>query len=155
MVYPTHVHRPGGADMGIHRELYPPVVAGEALVDGGRGVDEIYPEITPQAGELVIKKRRYNSFYGTDMEIVLRGLGVDTVVLTGMTTECCVLGTARGALECGFRSVVLADACASCEFPDLGSGAMPASEMHLAALRIISLTSSEVTDADTFLSRLP
>lgn len=154
VVYPAHVHRPGGADMGIHRELYPPVAAGEALVDGGRGV-EIYPEITPQAGELVIKKHRYNSFYATDLEIVLRGLGVDTVVLTGMTTECCVLGTARGALECGFRSVVLADACASCDYPDLGFGAVPANEMHLAALRIMSLTSSQVTDAGTFLSRLP
>ena len=53
-----------------------------------------------------------------------------------------MLGTARGALECGFRSVVLADACASCDYPDLGFGAMPASEMHLAALRIMSLTSS-------------
>jgi biuret amidohydrolase len=154
VIYPAHVHRPGGADMGIHRELYPPVAAGEALVDGGRGV-EIYPEITPRAGELVIKKHRYNSFYATDLEIVLRGLGVDTIVLTGMTTECCVLGTARGALECGFRSVVLADACASCDYPDLGFGPMPANEMHLAALRIMSLTSSQVTDADTFLSRLP
>jgi biuret amidohydrolase len=154
VIYPAHVHRPGGADMGIHRELYPPVAAGEALVDGGRGV-AIYPEITPQAGELVIKKHRYNSFYATDLEIVLRGLGVDTVVLTGMTTECCVLGTARGALECGFRSVVLADACASCDYPDLGFGAMPANEMHLAALRIMSLTSSQVIDTDTFLSRLP
>lgn len=154
VIYPAHVHRPGGADMGIHRELYPPVAAGEALVDGGRGA-EIHPELAPQAGELVLKKHRYNSFYATDLEIVLRGLGVETVVLTGMTTECCVLGTARGALECGFRSVVLSDACASCDYPDLGIGPMPAAEMHLAALRIMSLTSSQVTDADTFLTRLP
>ena len=154
VIYPAHVHRRGGADMGIHRELYPPVAAGEALVDGGRGAD-VHPEIAPQAGELVIKKHRYNSFYATDLEIVLRGLGVDTVVLTGMTTECCVLGTARGALECGFRSVVLADACASCDYPDLGHGPMPAEEMHRAALRIMSLTSSQVTDVDSFLSRLP
>ncbi|GAA1208417.1 isochorismatase family protein [Pseudonocardia alaniniphila] len=100
----------------------------------------------------MIKKHCYNSFHATGLEIVLRGLGADTVVLTGTSTECCVLGT---ALDCGFRSVVLADACASCDYPDVGFGAMPASEMHLAALRIMSLTSSEVTDADTFLSRLP
>lgn len=154
VIYPAHVHRPGGADMGIHRELYPPVAAGEALVDGQRG-GEIHAEIAPQPGELVIKKHRYNSFYATDLEIVLRGLGVDTLVLTGMTTECCVLGTARGALECGFRSVVLADACASCDYPDLGQGPMAAADMHVAALRIMSLTSSQVIDTDTFLSRLP
>ncbi|MCE0764217.1 cysteine hydrolase [Pseudonocardia kujensis] len=153
VIYPAHVHRRGGADMGIHRDLYPPVGAGQALVDGERGV-EIYLEVAPRDGELVIKKHRYNSFYATDLEIVLRGLGVDTVVLTGMTTECCVLGTARGALECGFRSVVLADATASCDYPDLGLGPMPADEMHTAALRIMSLTSSRVTDADTVLAEL-
>ncbi|MFC4950017.1 cysteine hydrolase family protein [Pseudonocardia sp. GCM10023141] len=154
VIYPAHVHRPGGADMGIHRDLYPPVAEGKALVDGERGA-EIDPALAPHPGELVIKKHRYNSFYATDLEIVLRGLGVETVVLTGMTTECCVLGTARGALECGFRSVVLSDACASCDYPDLGFGSMAAPEMHRAALRIMSLTSSRVTDAATFLSLLP
>ncbi|MET7990750.1 cysteine hydrolase [Amycolatopsis sp. NPDC005232] len=154
VIYAAHVHRPGGADMGVHRDLYPPVAAGEALIDGGPGAD-IYPELSPQAGEPVIKKHRYNSFYATDLEMILRGLGVETVVLTGMTTECCVLGTARGALERGFRSLVIADACASCDYPDLGAGVMPAAEMHLAALRVMSLTSSQLIETDEFLSRLP
>ncbi|MBB4689189.1 cysteine hydrolase family protein [Amycolatopsis jiangsuensis] len=154
VVYAAHVHRHGGADMGIHRELYPPVAAGEALVDGGRGAD-IHPSLTPRPGEPVIKKHRYNSFYATDLEIILRGLGVETVVLTGMTTECCVLGTARGALERGFRSVVLSDACASCDYPDLGAGPMSATEMHRAALRVMSLTSSQLSGTDEFLARLP
>ncbi|GAA1560189.1 cysteine hydrolase [Kribbella lupini] len=154
VVYAAHVHRPGGADLGIHRELYPPVAAGEALVDGERGV-EILPELTPRPGEPVIKKHRYNSFYATDLEIILRGLGVETVVLTGMTTECCVLGTARGALERGFRSVVVADACASCDYPDLGAGSMSAEDMHVAALRVMSLTSSQLTSTEQLLARLP
>jgi nicotinamidase-related amidase len=154
VVYAAHVHRPGGADQGIHRELYPPVAAGEALVDGERGV-EIHPELTPRPGEPVVKKHRYNSFYATDLEIILRGLGVETVVLTGMTTECCVLGTARGALERGFRSLVVSDACASCDYPDLGAGPMSAAEMHLAALRVMALTSSQLIGTDELLARLP
>lgn len=154
VVHATHVHRAGGADLGVHRELYPPVAAGEALVDGERGA-EIHPELAPLPGEPVIKKHRYNSFYATDLEIILRGLGVETVVLTGMTTECCVLGTARGALERGFRSVVVSDACASCDYPDLGAGAMSAGEMHLAALRVMSLTSSRLIGTDEFLAQLP
>jgi ureidoacrylate peracid hydrolase len=154
VVYAAHVHRPGGADLGIHRELYPPVAAGEALVDGERGV-EILPELAPRPGEPVIKKHRYNSFYATDLEIILRGLGVETVVLTGMTTECCVLGTARGALERGFCSVVVADACASYDYPDLGAGSMSAEDMHVAALRVMSLTSSQLTSTEQFLARLP
>lgn len=154
VIHAAHVHRAGGADMGVHRDLYPPVAAGQALVDGERGA-EIHRELAPLPGEPVIKKHRYNAFYATDLEIILRGLGVEAVVLTGMTTECCVLGTARGALERGFRSLVVSDACASCDYPDLGAGAMPAGEMHLAALRVMSLTSSGLTSADEFLSRLP
>lgn len=154
VIYAAHVHRPGGADMGGHRDLYPPVAAGEALVDGERGA-EIHPALAPRPDEPVIKKHRYNSFYATDLEIILRGLGVQTVVLTGMTTECCVLGTARGALERGFRSLVVSDACASCDYPDLGAGAMPAGEMHRAALRVMSLTSSQLISTDEFLSWLP
>lgn len=125
VVHAAHVHRAGGADQGIHRELYPPVAAGEALVDGERGA-EIHAELTPLPGEPVIKKHRYNAFYASDLEIILRGLGVETVVLTGMTTECCVLGTARRALERGFRSLVVSDACASCDYSDLGVGPMSA-----------------------------
>ncbi|MQY40605.1 Peroxyureidoacrylate/ureidoacrylate amidohydrolase RutB [Streptomyces sp. RB17] len=119
------------------------------------GGAEIHPELTPLPGEPVIKKHRYNSFYATDLEIILRGLGVETVILTGMTTECCVLGTARGALERGFRSVVISDACASCDYPDLGAGPMSAADMHLAALRVMSLTSSQLVGTDEFLSWLP
>lgn len=154
VLHAAHVHRPGGADLGVHRELYPPVAAGEALVDGERGA-EIHSGLAPLPGEPVIKKHRYNAFYATDLEIILRGLGVETVVLTGMTTECCVLGTARGALERGFRSMVVSDACASCDYPDLGAGPMPAAEMHLAALRVMSLTSSQLIGTAEFLSRLP
>lgn len=153
VIYAAHVHRVDGTDLGPHRDLYPPVAAGQALVDGSRGV-EIYSEIAPRANEPVIKKHRYNSFFATDLEMVLRGHGVDTVVLTGMTTECCVLGTARGALERGFRSVVLSDATASCDYPDLGHGPMSAAEMHLAALRIMSLTSSAVATVDEFVAQL-
>lgn len=154
VVYAVHVHRADGTDLGVHRELYPPVAAGEALVDGERG-GEIHPELEPRPGEPVVKKHRYNSFYATDLEMILRGLGVETVVLTGMTTECCVLGTARGALERGFRSLVVSDACASCDYPDLGAGPMTAAEMHLAALRVMSLTSSQLVGTVEFLSRLP
>jgi ureidoacrylate peracid hydrolase len=75
----------------------PQIARGEALADGALGV-EIYPAIAPQEGEIVIKKHRYSAFYGTDLEIVLRNLGVRTVVITGVTTENCCHATARRLL---------------------------------------------------------
>jgi len=153
VIYTAHVHRNDGSDMGLHRDLYPPVAAGDALVDGEVGAD-VYHEIAPMPGELVVKKHRYSAFCGTDLAVVLGGLGIDTLLLTGMTTECCVLSTARGALELGMKTLVVADACASCDYPDLGHGEMSAADMHVAALRIMALTSSDVADADECLTRL-
>ncbi|MDH6573607.1 nicotinamidase-related amidase [Streptomyces sp. SAI-117] len=136
------------------RRLIPAVqkVPEAARVDGERGV-EIHPSLAPRPGESVIKKRRFNSL--RDLEIILRGLGVETGFLTGMTTECCVLGAARGALERGFRSEVISEGCVSCDCPDLGTGPRSAEEMNLPALRVMSLTSSQLADTHESLARLP
>ncbi len=153
VIYTAHVHRPDGTDMGLHRDIYPAVAAGEALVDGEPGA-EIHPALAPRPDELVILKHRYSSFYGTDLATVLEGHGVDTLIVTGITTEGCVLSTVRGALELGFRTLVVADGCASCDFPDLGYGGMSAADMHLAGLRSMAHTSSDVAGADACLSRI-
>ncbi|MGA9865324.1 MAG: isochorismatase family protein [Acetobacteraceae bacterium] len=54
-----------------------PIANRDALVDGTPGAD-IYPELAPAPGEHVIKKHRYSGFFGTDLDIVLRGWGIDT-----------------------------------------------------------------------------
>ncbi len=74
---------------------------------------EVIPELAPQRNEPVVVKRRYSGFYGTDLETVLRGLGVETVFLCGVNTNNCVLATAYDAFSRDFRIVVLSDACGS------------------------------------------
>ena len=69
-----------------------------ALVDGSAGVD-IYPEIAPAPSEHVIKKHRYSGFYGTDLDMILREWGIDTVIISGTTTENCCHATARDAMS--------------------------------------------------------
>ncbi len=61
-------------------------------------------------------KKRYSAFYGTDLEILLRSLCVDTVVLAGLTTDCCVLNTAFDAFNRDFK-VVLVENCTETDFP--------------------------------------
>jgi biuret amidohydrolase len=153
VVYTAHVHRPDGTDLGRHREIYPLIAAGGALVDGEEG-GEIYPELAPHPGEPVIRKHRYSSFYNTDLATVLSGYGVDTLILTGVTTEACVLSTARGALELDYKVIVASDGCASCEHPDIGQGAMAAAEMHAAALRTLAYGTGDVATVDECLSRI-
>ena len=158
IIYTAHVHRPDGCDLGRFADAANDrsdelLSRGQALVDGTPGA-AIFPEIAPHAGEIVIKKHRYSAFYGTDLEIILRGLGVTTVVIAGVSTDNCCHATARDALFRDFRVVVLADATASGDAPDLGWGAMTAEEVHRASLIILAASTGDVITTETFIDRV-
>jgi nicotinamidase-related amidase len=87
VIYTAHVHRRDGSDMGLFDDMHPPIANRAALVDGTSGLD-IYPEIAPAPGEHVVKKHRYSGFYGTDLDMILREWGVDTVIISHLT-RCC------------------------------------------------------------------
>ena len=85
-----------GSDPGLFAISSPKIGSGSIQADGAPGA-EIHPATAPLEGDVIIKKHRYSAFYGTDLEIVLRGLGVDAVVIAGVTTENCCHATARDA----------------------------------------------------------
>lgn len=60
--------------------------------------------------DIIIPKRRYNAFFGTDLDITLRELGVDTIIVVGADANICVLQTLAGAYFLGYKSIVPADA---------------------------------------------
>jgi nicotinamidase-related amidase len=72
---------------------------------------EIHPRVAPSPGEVVIEKRRTSAFAGTDLDIVLRANGIDTLVLCGVNTSGVVLSTVRHAADQDYRIVVLRDCC--------------------------------------------
>jgi nicotinamidase-related amidase len=94
---------------------------GRILVRGEPGHD-IIPELHPAAGEPVIDKPGKGAFYQTDLELMLRNRGIETLFVCGVTTEVCVNTTVREANDRGLRCIVLADCCASYfpEFHDVG-----------------------------------
>jgi len=94
---------------------------GRILVRGEPGHD-IIPELYPVAGEPVVDKPGKGAFYQTDLELMLKNRGIDTLLVCGVTTEVCVNTTVREANDRGFRCIVLSDCCASYfpEFHDVG-----------------------------------
>jgi nicotinamidase-related amidase len=74
---------------------------------------EFVPEVTPTPTDIVITKRQWGAFYGTDLELHLRRRGIDTIVLAGISTDYGVESTARFAYEYGFQQVFAEDAMAS------------------------------------------
>ena len=74
---------------------------------------EFVPEIAPVPSDIVIAKKQWGAFYGTDLELQLRRRGMDTIVLCGISTEYGVESTARFAYEYGFQQVFIEDAMTS------------------------------------------
>jgi len=99
---------------------------------------EVMPEVAPRHDEPVVVKRRYSGFYATDLELVLRGLGVETVLLMGVNTNNCVLATAFDAFSRDFRIVVLEDCC----------GSMNGRDYHLLALREVEAALGFVSSSE-------
>jgi nicotinamidase-related amidase len=81
---------------------------GRALIRGEPGW-EIDPELRPLDGERVFDKPGYGLFAFTDADAVLRGWGIQNVVLTGVTTDCCVHSVLREAVDRGYDCLVLED----------------------------------------------
>lgn len=108
-------------------EIGSPGPMGRLLVRGEPGW-EIIPELAPLPGETVIDKPGYGSFYGTDLDIVLRNRGITNLVICGVTTAVCVHSTLREASDRGFDTLVLEDCCAEND-----------PELHRAAINIVKL----------------
>ena len=76
---------------------------------------QIHPALAPRDGEVLVTKRRVSAFAGSDLDVVLRSLGVGSLVLTGLATSGVVLSTTRQAADLDFRLTILRDACADAD----------------------------------------
>jgi len=103
VVYLKDDHLPNDAEFA----QFPP-----HAIAGSKGA-EIVPELAPAPGEVVIPKRRYSGFFGTDLDITLRERGVDTLRLVGDCTNICVLYTAADARNLGYAVEVVRDGVTS------------------------------------------
>jgi nicotinamidase-related amidase len=94
---------------------------GRILIRGEAGHD-IIPELYPAAGEIVIDKPGKGAFYATELGDTLERLGIENLLVCGVTTEVCVNTTVREANDRGYRCVVISDGCASYfpEFHEMG-----------------------------------
>jgi len=81
---------------------------------------ETPPELAPQPGDYVIRsKKRLSAFYGTDLDVLLRSLETETVVIVGINTNTCILCTAFDAFNRDLRVIVASDGVASMYGEDL------------------------------------
>ena len=107
-------YRANGSDVEACR--YPGWQAGgKPLAPGstGPGSVETPPEVTPQEGDYVVLKPRFSAFFHTELDLLLRRLGVRTLYLTGTTTPNCIRTTCYDGLSLDYNVGILTDCCSS------------------------------------------
>jgi len=135
VIYTQEAHRPGRvdsgreADPGMGTDYYPGGAGDQPLpehcVEGTHGI-EIVSELACAPSDLRVLKRRYSCFLGTDLDLLLRGLRVDTLLITGVDSNVCVLWTTGDGFQLDYHVRVVEDCTA---------GTSP--EEHEAALLIM------------------
>lgn len=109
----------------------------------GSFVHKILPPLEPREGELVINKTSRSVFNSTAIETVLRNVGVETVIVVGVTTSSCVETTARDAADRGFQTVVVEDAVGELD-----------EDSHNATLRQIAMRFGRVWTTEQVIAEL-
>jgi ureidoacrylate peracid hydrolase len=79
---------------------------------------EIVDELAPEQDDLVLYKHRFSGFYDTDLDAILRRLGIQSLIFTGCTTSACVESTLRDAMFRDYRCLLLED----CTAEPIGDG---------------------------------
>ncbi len=105
VIYTQHMFDP--LHNPIEAKLFPSLSAG-GLRHGTKGI-EIHDTLKPCNSETVIRKRRYDAFFGTDLELILRAQGIENIVITGTMTNICCESTARTAMMKDFNVLFCSD----------------------------------------------
>lgn len=132
VVHVQHRGRPGG------------------LFDPEKPAFEIAAQAAPRDGEEVVGKGLPNGFAGTRLKDVLDATGRKRLVLAGFMTHMCVSSTVRAALDLGYQTTVVADACATRDLPRPGGGTIAAADLHAAELAALADRFAIVCDAAAF-----
>lgn len=111
---------------------------------------EIHETVQPLENESIIIKHFPNSFVQTDLESKLRGNGVTKVVVVGMMTHMCIDATVRAAVDLGFETTLIEDACATRDLSYEGKD-VPAEQVHYAFVGALNGMYCAVTSTENFL----
>jgi nicotinamidase-related amidase len=111
VIYVVVGFRPGMPEVSPNNKGFS---ASKARLGNGNNDElmKITAAVAPLPGEIIVAKRRYSAFTGSDLEVVLRAQGIQHLILTGISTSGVVLSTLREAADKDYRLTILSDGCA-------------------------------------------
>jgi nicotinamidase-related amidase len=111
VIYVVVGFRAGYPEVSPRNQSFAPIRESGRFVEGSAEV-QVHAALAPKPNDVVVTKHRVSAFAGTDMDMILRAGGIDTLVLSGIATSGVVLSTIRHAADADYRLVVVEDCCA-------------------------------------------
>jgi nicotinamidase-related amidase len=147
IIHTRHVIRPDGSNVGVMGALMPNVCDGFMNRDEDR--TELFSGLDVHASDIVLEKPRFGAFTHTDLDLILRSNGIDTVAITGIATNICCETTAREAYALNYKVLFIEDA--TCTFDMEGS---TAAELQKATCSSLAFGFADVLSSEQFLARI-
>lgn len=108
----------------------------------------------PQDGEALVTKTVNSAFIGTDLDLRLRRMGIDRLVVFGISTDMCVSTTVRTGANLGWPIMLVTDACDCFDLPDEQGGTIPAEQVHAVHVATLGYEFCELTTTDAIIRSL-
>ena len=147
IIHTAHVVRPDGSNIGVMGEIIPPV--NDGVINKGAPSAALHDGLDFQDGDIVLDKPRFGSFHGTDLELILRSQGIDTIIVTGICTNICCETTAREANVRDFHVFFLSDGTAT-----FGIGDLSADDIQAATCATLGFAFAQVVTIDEMIGKI-
>jgi gluconolactonase len=108
VIHVWYIVEPGAVGLKQNAPLFQGVKDANALVRGTWGAAPV-DGLEPKEGDHIVEKMRMNGFFQTRLDVLLRGLGVDTIVISGAWTNMSIEHTARHGADAGYNAIVVSD----------------------------------------------
>jgi nicotinamidase-related amidase len=141
VVHTVHVVRRDGSTTGVMGEFNAAIKAG--LLFKGRESAELHPDLAVDTDDTIVEKPRYGAFYGTDLDVILKNRDIDTVIVTGITTNVCCETTAREANMRDLQVFFIDDATATFDLPGVSAEQIQATVCATLAMAFAQIESSD------------
>ena len=147
VIHTRNVFRPDGSNIGILGQFDPHVKNG--FLSEGSEAAALHKGLVVAPGDILLDKPRFGAFHGTDLELILRSRGIDTLIITGIATNVCCETTAREAAVRDFRVFFLSDGTAT-----FGIGELSPAELQRVTCATLGLLFAQVLTADEMLRKI-
>tara|TARA_B100000686_G_C16645407_1_gene892498 strand:- start:536 stop:1153 length:618 start_codon:yes stop_codon:yes gene_type:complete len=147
IVHTAHVIRPDGSNIGIMEEILPS--ENMNMIRKGTLTSKLHKRLNVKKDDILLEKPRFGAFHGTDLEMILRGKGINTIIVSGICTNICCETTAREANVRDFRVFFLTDGTAT-----FGIENLSADEVHHATCATLGFAFAELSTVENMIEHI-